>query len=442
MQYDIAIHNGIILTINDQFEIIENGSIYINKDTIERIEKIPHARSLPKAKKMIDAGGNIIMPGLVNTHTHLPMTIFRGLADDLPLKRWLETVIFPAEAMHITPDNVQIGTRLACAEMMLSGITTCCDGYFLEDEVAQTVADCGLRGIMGQGVVDFKAPGIDDPDDAINIVEQFAMKWKTRSPLIQPSVFCHSPYTCSAKTLKAAKDMADQHDLLFQIHVAETRDECKIIRESHHTSPVGYLDRLGLIDSNCLLVHGIWLEETDISLISKHKATISHNPESNMKLAAGIAPLTRLKKAGVIVGIGTDGCASNNTLDLFQAMDITAKLHKVHDMDSTAASARSVLEMATREGAKSIGMAAEIGSLEVGKKADVIIVDIHQPHLSPMFHPASHLVYAAKGSDVQTVIVNGNLLVRNRSLVNLDLDEIMQCADSVALRIAQKDESK
>jgi 5-methylthioadenosine/S-adenosylhomocysteine deaminase len=191
-----------------------------------------------------------------------------------------------------------------------------------------------------------------------------------------------------------------------------------------------------------LLVHGIWLEETDISLISKHKATISHNPESNMKLAAGIAPLTRLKKAGVIVGIGTDGCASNNTLDLFQAMDITAKLHKVHDMDSTAASARSVLEMATREGAKSIGMAAEIGSLEVGKKADVIIVDIHQPHLSPMFHPASHLVYAAKGSDVQTVIVNGNLLVRNRSLVNLDLDEIMQCADSVALRIAQKDESK
>ena len=442
MQYDIAIHNGIILTVNDQFEIIDNGSIYIKKDRIKRIEAATHARSLPKAKKMIDAGGNIIMPGLVNTHTHLPMTLFRGLADDLPLKQWLETVIFPAEARHITPDNVRTGTRLACAEMMLSGITTCCDGYFLEDDVAQTVADCGLRGVMGQGVVDFKAPGINGPDDAMAVVEQFAMKWKARSPLIRPSVFCHSPYTCSETTLRAAKDMADQHDLLFQIHVAETRDECEIIRKKHHMSPIGYIDRLGLIDSNCLLVHGVWLEKTDISVIGKRKAALSHNPESNMKLAAGIAPLTRLKKAGVIVGIGTDGCASNNTHDLFQAMDITAKLHKVNDMDSTAANARSVLEMATREGAKAIGMADEIGSLEVGKKADIIIVDIHQPHLSPMFHPPSHLVYAAKGSDVQTVMVNGNLLVRSRSLVDLDLDEIMQRANSVALCISQKDESE
>ena len=442
MQYDIAIHNGIILTVNDQFEIIENGSIYIQKDRIKRIEATTHARSHPKAKKMIDAGGNIIMPGLVNTHTHLPMTLFRGLADDLPLKQWLETVIFPAEARYITPDNVRTGTRLACAEMMLSGITTCCDGYFLEDDVAQTVADCGLRGIMGQGVVDFKAPGINGPNDAMAIVEQFAVKWKTRSPLIRPSVFCHSPYTCSEATLRAAKDMADQHDLLFQIHVAETREEYEIVRKKHHRSPIGYLDRLGLIDSNCLLVHGVWLEETDISLIVKCKATISHNPESNMKLAAGIAPLTRLKNAGVIVGIGTDGCASNNTLDLFQAMDITAKLHKVNDMDSTAANAHSVLEMATREGAKAIGMADEIGSLEVGKKADIIIVDIHQPHLTPMFHPVSHLVYSAKGSDVLTVMVDGNLLVRNRSLVDLELDEIMQRANSVAHYISQKDKSK
>lgn len=439
MRYDIVIHNGIIITINNQFEIIENGMICINDDRIKLIELMSGSAPIPDAQKVIDAAGGIILPGLVNTHTHLPMTLFRGLADDLPLKQWLDTVIFPAEVAHITPENVRIGTSLACAEMLLSGTTTCCDGYFFEDDAAQTVADCGLRAIMGQGVLDFPAPGIEGAEDAMAVIERFAVKWKAKSPLIRPSVFCHSPYTCSAVTLRLAKDMADKHNLLFQIHVAETRAECEIVRKQHLASPVGYLDRLGLIDSNSLLVHCVWIDSADTAVIVKRNAAVSHNPESNMKLAVGVAPLTQLKTAGVTVGIGTDGCASNNNLDLFQAMDITAKLHKVHDMDSTSADARCILEMATRDGARAIGMGSEIGSLEVGKKADLIIVDIHQPHLVPMYHPASHLVYSAKGSDVRTVIVNGRLVVENGSPIYLDLAEIMQRANYVARHIAQED---
>jgi 5-methylthioadenosine/S-adenosylhomocysteine deaminase len=435
MRYDIVITNGTIITVDDQFKIIENGLICVAADRIVRIGPMPGNGPLPDAKRTIDAEGGIILPGLVNTHTHLPMTLFRGLADDLPLKQWLEDVIFPAEAAHMTPENVRIGTSLACAEMMLSGTTTCCDGYFLEDEVAQTVADSGLRGVLGQGVMDFAAPGIGDPGDAIAVAERFAVKWRARSPLIRPSVFCHSLYACSAGTLTAAKRMADKHGLLFQIHVAETRTENENIREQHRTSPVGYLDRLGLIGPNCLLVHCVWIDDADMAVIAERKAAVSHNPESNMKLAAGIAPLTRMHTAGVTVGIGTDGCASNNTLDLFQAMDITAKLHKVHDMDSTAADARTILRMATRDGARAIGMEAEIGSLEVGKKADLIIVDICQPHLVPMYHPVSHAVYAAKGSDVKTVIIDGHPVVENRVPVHLNTAEIIERANSVASQI-------
>ena len=439
MNYDIAIHNGTILTVNDRFDIIADGLICIAADRIAHIAPKPSGRPLPDATRIIDARGGIVLPGLVNTHTHLPMTLFRGLADDLPLKRWLEEHIFPAEAAHMTPENVRIGTLLACAEMALSGTTTCCDGYFHEDHAARAVADSGLRAVLGQGVVDFPAPGVADPGDALAAVERFVDRWRDRTPLVRPSVFCHSPYTCSAKTLTAAKRVADANGLLFQIHVSETRAENEAIRRRHRTSPVGYLDRLGLVGPNSLLVHCVWIDDSDMALIADRKAAVSHNAESNMKLGAGIAPLTRLHAAGVTVGLGTDGCASNNNLDLFQTMDITAKLHKVRDMDSTAADARTVLQMATRDGARALGMEAEIGSLEVGKKADLIIVDTQRPHLVPMYHPASHVVYAAKGSDVDTVIVDGRLVVDKRIPVHLDLEDIMQRAHRAAGRIRPKE---
>ncbi|MGD8337922.1 MAG: amidohydrolase [Desulfobacterales bacterium] len=438
MTYEIVVYNGTVVTVNDRFEVIENGLICTDADRIVRVEPLTDIKDLPEAKTVIDAGGGLILPGLVNAHTHSPMTLLRGLAEDLPLQEWLNDHIFPAEAAHMTAANVSIGTTLACAEMMLSGTTTCCDGYFLEEAVAESVAACGLRAVLGQGVIDFPAPGIPDPKENIAVAGRFTESWTGRDMRIRPSVFCHSPYTCSTETLKSAKKLAQKQGLLFQIHAAETRDEHDRIRAQHGTTPIGYLDRLGLIDAATLLVHAVWVDENDMAVVADRGAAVAHCPESNMKLGAGIAPLTGLLAAGIAVGLGTDGCASNNTLDLFQTMDITAKLHKVRDMQPTAADAQTVLTLATRGGARAIGMEDDIGSLEAGKKADLIVIDTRQPHLVPMYHPVSHVVYAAKGSDVTTVIVDGHLLVRDRQLLHLDLGEIMARVNTLARAVGAK----
>ena len=438
MPCDLVVHNGTVVTVNDRFEIIENGLICTEGDRIVRVDSLADEKDLPDAKMVIDAGGGLILPGLVNAHTHSPMTLLRGLAEDLPLQEWLNDHIFPAEAAHMTAANVSIGTTLACAEMMLSGTTTCCDGYFLEEAVAESVAACGLRAVLGQGVIDFPAPGIPDPKENIAVAGRFTESWTGRDMRIRPSVFCHSPYTCSTETLKSAKKLAQKQGLLFQIHAAETRDEHDRIRAQHGTTPIGYLDRLGLIDAATLLVHAVWVDENDMAVVADRGAAVAHCPESNMKLGAGIAPLTGLLAAGIAVGLGTDGCASNNTLDLFQTMDITAKLHKVRDMQPTAADAQTVLTLATRGGARAIGMEDDIGSLEAGKKADLIVIDTRQPHLVPMYHPVSHVVYAAKGSDVTAVIVDGHLLVRDRQLLHLDLGEIMARVNTLARAVGAK----
>ena len=435
MPYDIIVHNGTVVTVNDRFEIIENGLICTEADRIVRVEPLTDEKDLPDAKVVIDAGGGLVLPGLVNSHTHLPMTLFRGLADDLPLQQWLDNHIFPAEAAHMTAESVSMGAVLACAEMLLSGTTTCCDGYFLEETVAESVAACGLRAVLGQGVIDFPAPGIPDPKENITVAGRFAERWTGRDSRIRASVFCHSPYTCSAETLTSAKKLAQKHGLLFQIHAAETRDEHERIRAHHGTTPIGYLDRLELIDAATLLVHAVWVDENDMAVVADRRAAVAHCPESNMKLGAGIAPLTGLLSAGIAVGLGTDGCASNNTLDLFQTMDITAKLHKVRDMQPTAADAQAVLTLATRGGARAIGMENDIGSLEAGKKADLIVIDTRQPHLVPMYHPVSHVVYAARGSDVTTVVVDGRLLVRDRQPLHLDLGPIMERVNALARTI-------
>jgi 5-methylthioadenosine/S-adenosylhomocysteine deaminase len=367
------------------------------------------------------------------------MTLFRGLADDLPLQRWLQEHIFPAEATHINSKSVQLGTCLACAEMILSGTTTCCDGYFLEGDVAAAVNNCGMRAVLGHGVVDFPAPGIPDPAENIAAAVKFAEKWLEASPLIRPSIFCHSPYTCSAKTLQAAKKAADENSLLFQVHVAETRNELTLIQSDHVASPVQYLDHLEIIDANTLLVHGVWLNETDIDIIAQRGAAVVHNPESNMKLAAGIAPLPELLDAGVVLGLGTDGCASNNNLDLFQTMDTAAKLHKVRKLDPTTVAAESVLGMATLGGARAIGLDREIGSLEVGKKADLIILNARQPHLVPLYHPVSQIVYSARGSDVSTVIIDGRFVLEDGRLLTINLDQVLENTIELTKTFAIKD---
>ncbi|MEE8540965.1 MAG: amidohydrolase [Desulfobacterales bacterium] len=432
MHFDLVVHNGTVLTVNPAFDTIEDGIVCIRDGKIENLFPHQDDSPLPEAREFLDAKGGIIMPGLVNTHTHLPMTLFRGLADDLPLDVWLNEHIFPAEGKYINPENVRLGAELGCAEMLLSGTTTVCDGYFLEDEVAAAVLASGMRAILGQGVIDFPAPGVQDPSRNVEAAVAFVKKWHDVSPLISPSVFCHSPYTCSEETLKKAKRAASSLDVLFQIHVAETQNESTQIPSQNRESPFAYLNRIGLLDQNTLLVHAVWADDHDVELIAGSGAKISHNPESNMKLASGIAPVSLFLDSDITVGLGTDGCASNNNLDLFQELDTVAKLHKVSTLNPTVMDARTVLQMGTIDGARAIGLQKVTGSLEPGKQADLIILDTHKPHLVPLYNPVSQIVYAASGADVKDVIVSGKIIVHNREVLSLDVENIIEEVASLA----------
>ncbi len=425
MKYDLVVHNGTIVTVNSEFEIIGSGIICIKNGLLERVETRDPGVRLPEAAETIDASGGVILPGLINTHSHLPMTLFRGLADDLPLMEWLNEHIFPAEGKHINPETVKSGALLGCVEMVLSGTTTCCDGYFHEENVADAVSEIGIRAVLGQGVIDFPAPGVPIPTENVNHALAFTDKWLHRHPNIIPSIFCHTPYTCSEETVRKAKVAASDRGVLFQIHVAETKHEWDQMLSDFRATPVKYLERIGVLDSRTLLIHAVWVDDEDIAILAKHQTPVSHNPGSNAKLAAGIAPVPELLTAGITVGIGTDGCASNNNLDLIQEMSLVAKLHKAKTLDPTVVNARCVLEMATIGGAKAIGLANAIGSLEVGKEADLITIETNQPHLTPLYNPVSHLVYAANGSDVRDVIVSGKVVVRNRTLQTADLKDIL-----------------
>ncbi len=435
MEFDMIIHNGTILSMNDNFDIMENGILGIEKGKIKFMQAKRQNHGLPFAKTYIDAKGGIIMPGLVNGHTHLPMTLFRGLADDLPLKTWLNEYIFPAEANHICSKNVYYGSLIACAELIASGTTTICDGYFLEDSVGKAVQETGLRAVIGQGIIDFPAPGVPDPGNNIKTAWDFVETWKDKSPFITPSVFCHSPYTCSGRTLKKAKAAANKKEVKFQIHVAETMDEKKHIETQHGLSPVAYLDSLGILDELTILVHAVWIDDNDIEIIARKKCSVIHNPESNMKLASGISPVPGILKAGITTGLGTDGCASNNDLDLFCEMDTTAKLHKVANSHPEIMDAKTVLKMATIEGAKAIGLSHITGSLEPGKQADIIVLDTEKAHLTPLFHPESHVVYCASGSDVRDVIIGGNLVFSQGEFKTVDIGKIFKEIKRIALSV-------
>jgi len=425
MNNDILIINSTILPLSHSGpDLIENGFIAIKGDVISAIGPMLDLPDSSKAEKTIDAAGHLAMPGLVNTHTHAPMTLFRGLADDLPLMAWLNKYIFPAEAKSVNEEMAYWCSKLAAAEMILSGTTTVADGYFLEDSVAEAFIDCGIRSVVAQGVIDFPAPGVPDPGENVTAAETFIERWQDKSSLLIPAVFCHSPYTCSPDTLERAKEMARLKDAMLFIHLAETRTEVEQIQEQHNTTPLRYLESLGILDEDTVCVHCVWLDDDEIEILAKSGAKVSTCPQSNMKLASGIAPLKKILAAGIPVGLGTDSCASNNTLDMFSEMDMCAKLHKVKDLDPTALQAKTVLEMATRGGAYVIGLEQEIGSLTPGKKADIILLDMMQPHLQPFYNP-DLLVYAACGADVKSVIIDGKLVMQDRQILAFDVDETM-----------------
>lgn len=433
--YDLIVSNGTVVTADPRNTMIANGSVAVKNQEIVRIDSAGSFQNCT-AKKYIDAENCIIMPGLVNTHTHLPMSLFRGLADDLDLMTWLNDYIFKAEAKYINPENAKTGALISCAEMLLSGTTTLCDGYFHEASVAEAVMESGLKGILGQGVIDFPAPGIPDPSMNVHYAIDYVADMKNRHPKIRPSIFCHSPYTCSAETLIAAKKAARREKILFQIHVAESRSEHQQIQKTHGKTPVRYLYDLGILDKNTLMVHCVHVDNDDIALIKKSGAAISHCPESNMKLSSGIAPVSAFTASEIPTGLGTDGSASNNNLDLFSEMDSASKLQKIHTMNPSAADATTIFRMATISGAGALGLDHETGSLETGKKADIILVDTNKPHLVPMYNPVSHIVYSATGSDVRDVIINGEIIVQNRKILTLNMDDILAEARRFASNMA------
>jgi len=425
MHSDILIINSTILPLSkDKPELVRHGFVSIKNGIIAALGSMADLTDTGEADTIIDGSGQLVMPGLINTHTHAPMTLFRGLADDLPLMAWLHEHIFPAEAKNVNPEMVYWCSKLAAAEMILSGTTTVADGYFLEDSVAEAFSDCSIRSVVAQGVIDFPAPGVPDPSQNVFVAEKFIERWQDKNGLLTPAVFCHSPYTCSPETLKRAKEMAHQKNVKLFIHLAETRTEVEQIQKQHRTTPVRYLERLGLLDKDTICVHCVWLEQKEIEILARTGAQVSTCPQSNMKLGSGIAPLQEMLAAGISVGLGTDGCASNNRLDMFYEMDLCAKLHKVKALEPTALPAERVLKMATADGAGILGLEKDIGSLESGKKADIILINCNQPHLQPFYHP-DLLVYAANGGDVTTSIIDGKLVMLNREILTFDVDEAM-----------------
>ena len=385
-----------------------------------------------RGRSEMDLSGFLVLPGLINTHTHAAMSLFRGLGDDLPLARWLYEVIFPAEAAHVNPEMVYRGTLLACVEMLKNGITTFCDGYFFEEAAVRAALESGMRAVLGQGVLDFPTPDQPDPARSRERVKTFLESFPMDVDRLRPSIFCHTPHTCRAETLQWAKELSRNRGILFQIHLSETAGEVEEMLKKQGERPVFYLDRLGILDHRTLCAHAVWLESEEIELLAARRVKVSHNAESNMKLASGIAPIPRMLAAGIKIGLGTDGCASNNDLDLFSEMDKVAKLHKVIQRDPVVCPAPQVLQMATRDGAAALGWEDQIGSLEVGKKADLIAIDLNQPHLTPLYDPISHLVYAVKGSDVRHVWVNGEQVVRDRRVLKVDEARVMAAVKSGA----------
>jgi 5-methylthioadenosine/S-adenosylhomocysteine deaminase len=427
---DILIKNGSVLTMDHQDTLIKNGAVAVSADRIVEVGAGDALTASYQAAKTIDARGGIIMPGLVNTHTHAAMACFRGLADDLPLMTWLNDYIFPAEA-KLTFDIVYQGTRLACSEMILSGTTTFCDMYLFEEAVAQAAREAGMRAVVGEVIYDFPSPNYGPVEEGLKYTEALIEKWRD-DPLITIAVEPHSPYACSPVLLQKARAIADRNGVPMVIHLAETEREVAQIKEKYGRTPVVHLADIRFLSPNLIADHFVVLTTEDMMLLKEFDVKVAHNPESNMKLASGIAPIPELLKYGITVGIGTDGCASNNNLDLLQEMDTAAKLHKVHTLDPRVMDARTVVRMATIDGARVLGMDDITGSLEAGKKADIIIIDTRRPHLIPLYNIYSHLVYAVTGNDVVTALVNGRVLMDERILTTLDVDEVMAAVNRIA----------
>jgi 5-methylthioadenosine/S-adenosylhomocysteine deaminase len=424
---DLLIAGGTIVTMDGDRRILENGYVVVQGDTIAMIGSgYPNVgKGTIVAKQTIDAKGTLVLPGFVNAHTHAAMSLLRGLHDDVTLDDWLRKYIFPAEAKNVTEDFVRWGTRLGAAEMIRGGVTTFADMYYFEDAVAEETKAAGMRGVLGETFIDFPAPDNKTNAAMLEYTEKFLKRWRN-DPLIHAAPAPHSIYTCSAKTLQDSAALARKYRAPILIHVAEMKKELDDSLNQNGLTPVQYLDKLGILGPDVLAAHCIFVDERDRKILADRQVGCVHNPSSNMMLASGVAPVIEERAAGIAVGLGTDGPAgSNNDFDLMEEMDLAAKLQKITRMDPRALGARSVVEMATIEGAKALHMEKEIGSLEAGKKADIILISLNEPNAVPMYDIYAQLAYALKGGDVETVVIGGRVVMRDRKLLTLNEPEIL-----------------
>jgi 5-methylthioadenosine/S-adenosylhomocysteine deaminase len=438
VSFDLLITGATIVTMDPDRHVVENGFIAVRGDEIVAIGQNA-AMQYPKgitAKTRVDASGKLIVPGLINGHTHIPMTLMRGLKDDVTLDDWLRKFIFPAEARNVTEDYVRWGSRLALAEMIRSGTTTFADMYYFEDAEAEETKAAGLRGVLGETWIDFPAPDNKTEAEMAAYSEKFLKKWQG-DPLIHAAVAPHSIYTCSEKTLRDAAALARKYHAPILIHVAEMRKEFTDSLEKNGTTPVQYLERIEILGPDVLAAHCIWTDNTDMKILAERQVGCVHNPSSNMMLASGVAPVVDQRAAGMRVGLGTDGPAgSNNDLNMMEEMDLAAKLQKTYRVDPRALGAKGALEMATIEGARTLHMEKEIGSLERGKKADFLVLSLDAPNAVPFYDVYSQIVYALKASDIETVVVGGKPVMQDRKLLTVDEHQAILKAREYAKKVA------
>ncbi len=421
---DYIIHAEYVLPMDESLSIIKNGAIAIKDSRIVDVGKDDDISKKYTSKNIIKGDSRVVFPGLINTHTHAAMVYFRGIADDLPLKEWLENHIWPAENRWLSPEFISDAVELACLEMLKGGITTYNDMYFYEDAAARVNKRIGMRAVLGVGILDFPTKSARTPDEYFSNAEAFIKNWKGDS-LIVPCIAPHALYTCNSDTLKRVRKVADSMDIPIHIHLSETRWEVEEIKKRHNITPVEYLEDIGFLDERVLAAHCVWLTDREIEILAKRKVGVSHCIESNLKLSSGIAPVVKMLKAGVKVSFGTDGAASNNDLNILSEMSTAAKIHKTYSEDPTVLDAKTVLLMATRWGADALGLGDITGSIEKGKFADLVIANLNKPHLVPIYNIYSHIVYSMMSSDIEMVMVNGKIVINDRKLTTADESEIL-----------------
>lgn len=427
---DSIIAGGTVVTMDSKRTVLKNGAIAVRDGRIMAIGSSSEILERYRSRSIVDASGQVIIPGLVNTHTHVPMTLFRGLADDLDLQEWLTQHIFPAEAKNVDEEFVRAGTRLALVELIRGGTTTFNDMYYFEDAIAQETSKAGVRAVLGQTLIDFPAPDFKTFDSALEAARVFVNRWKNH-PLITPAIAPHAPYTVSQENLLKSRRLADELNAPIHIHVAEAADETEYVQQNHKgLRPIEYLEKIGFLGPKTTAAHVVQANEGELLILKNREVGIAHNPQSNMKLAAGVAPVPAMLRLGMRAGLGTDGAASNNDLNLWEEMDTAAKLHKLFLGDPKVATAEEMFMMATIGGARALHLEEQIGSLEIGKRADIVIVDFDRPNQTPLYNLYSHLVYATKADSVDSVMIEGRWVMRGKRLLTLNESAIKKSANA------------